>query len=312
MNHCCSDLGAAFNGMGLSAERLKSIPAILEESRDIPRYMMLKLFSFLRAIRLERFVFLSTVEKTVLLENFLYLMRGRQKTNVSAICHLFLEESEPQTSPSSPLPRNVTEVLVELFKTKTPDPVREAAWRILEGREPRLASLLSPSQLIYALWSENPVFRNTMVKFLFRHFNTAEITSAIAAYTATTGKALPSAVLKRIIALGGSELEREKKKYLLTNLMKASDTKNKAIEEVWSDYLKGLTRFDLIRAYQAGTAERSWVDDLKKDCRNGSSQDPEGKPPRVASGFHARIAEIRKISAGLKLDGGKFTFRGSR
>jgi hypothetical protein len=304
MNHCSSDLGAAVDGIGFSAERRKRILALLQEARDIPRFKVSKLLRFLRAIRLGRFVFLSTVEKTVLLENFLYLMRGGQETTVSEICRLFFEADQTGTSSSCSLPRTVTAVLVDLFKTKAHDPVREVAWRILDGREPRLASLISPSQIISALWSENPIFRNTMVKFLFHHFNAAEITSAVAGYTAATGEPLPSKVLKRIIALGGSELEREKKKYLLTNLIKASDTNDKAIEEIWSDYLKGLTRFDMIRAYQAGTVEMTWVDDLKKNCQGHSSQGLEELPFHTAPSFPARIAAIRKISAGLKLDGG--------
>lgn len=299
MGHPCSGLEEAIRETGLPAANRKRLLELLGFLKDIPGFMVLRLLRFLQVVRLGRFGFLSLVEKTALLENFLYLIRGPQEAIVGEICHLFFEEalskqSVPESQPFDLLPRAMGEVLIDLLTSEKSDTIREVAWRILVREEERLASLISPSQVISALWSENPLFRNNMVKFLFQHFEPARISSALAGYASATGKTLSPEVLKRVIAMGGNELEREKRKSLLANLLKASDRKDEAIEDIWSDYLKGLTRFDLIRTFQACTVEMGWAEDLKEDCIKRSTRSQGKRTPRVARGFLTRIAGIRK------------------
>jgi len=286
MEHNCSDLEKAVRETGLSHSSLKRTLELLENLQDIPRLMALKLLRFLQDVKVGRFQFLSTVEKTALLENFHYVMRGEREGTVSEICHLFFE----QGGSSHLLPRTMRDALVDLLVSSRTDVVREITWRVVAGREPRLASLVSPQQVISALWSENPIFRNNVVEFLFHHFTPAQISTAISHYTAATGKTLCPEVLKRVIAMGGVELEQEKKKWLLTDIMKASDRRNEAIEEIWSDFLKGLSRFDRIRAFQDAAVEMSWAEELKKSYR----KHPTKSRPQVAKGFPERIAGIRK------------------
>ena len=301
-------LEEALRECGLTPARRKRILGLSGLMEDTPRLMVLRLLKFLRGVRLGQFKFLSTVEKTALLENFLYVMRGQQETTVCEICRLFFEETAgkettTESSSSGTLPRAMTKFLTDLLAREKADAVREVVWRILVRREAQLASLISPSQIISALWSENPLFRNTVVKFLFQHFNTAEITSAVSGYTKSTGKTLSGEVLKRVIAMGGTELEREKRKLILANLSKTSDRQDGAIEDIWSDYLKGLSRFDLIRTFKAGTVEMSWVEDLKESNQRPSAEEKGKRLPHRARRFHARIARIRRVeSSRLKLD----------
>ena len=299
MGHPCSGLEEAIRETGLPAANRKRLLELLGFLKDIPGFMVLRLLRFLQVVRLGRFGFLSLVEKTGLLENFLYLIRGRQEAIVGEICHLFFEEalskqSVSEAQPSDLLPRAMSKVLIDLLTSEKSDTIREVAWRILVREEARLASLISPCQVISALWSENPLFRNNMVKFLFQHFEPARISSALAEYASATGKTLSPEVLKRVIAMGGNELEREKRKSLLANLLKASDRKDEAIEDIWSDYLKGLTRFDLIRTFQACTVEIGWAEDLQKSNQRPSAGGKEKRLPYAARGFHTRIAGIRK------------------
>jgi len=299
MGQPCANLEEAVREAGLSAADRKRVLELLGLLKDIPRFMVLRLLRFLRVVRLGRFGFLSTVEKTALLENFLYLIRGRQEATVREICHLFFEEAVskepmPESQPSLLLPRAMTDTLIDVLTSERTETIREAAWRILAGREMCLASLISPSQVISALWSENPLFRNNIVKFMFQHFNPADIAAALSRYTSATGRTLPPETLKRVIAMGGSELKREKRKSVLANLLMASDRGDEGIEDIWSDFLKGLTRFDLIRTFQVGTVEMSWVEDLKKSCQGPSTEGKGERLPHAICGFHTRIARIRK------------------
>ncbi len=295
MEHLFSDLHESIQHADLPHKCQKMLLEILGKGLEgVRRYKAVRLVRFLQTIKHGRFGLLSTIEKKALLENFLNLtMQGIEKP-LNDICHLLFEEDMVYSPSCEPLPDKMIKALVRIFASERADSLREIVWRILIKKGTKLSEMISANQLAPALWSVNPIFRNNIVGFMFRHYSPGDISAALARYTSGARKVLPPEALRRIFAIGKAALEHEKKKYLLVDVLAASDPEGETVKKLWPDFVNGLTRFELVKVFMSFTGGTNWIKNLRKSCQSSFTLASEKRPSYSYGGFHARLARIRK------------------
>ena len=79
-----------------------------------------------------------------------------------------------------------------------------------------------------------------------------------------TGRSLTPHVFKRLIALARKEGGLKQKMHLLTGVLNCSQLVDEEIDRVWSDYLRTLSRFELIKTLSSNNRNLTWIEDLRQ------------------------------------------------
>jgi hypothetical protein len=244
----------------------QKIIEVLEGSREeIPFYRATRFIRLLDNLKSERFTNLAKIEKRELLGNFFDLVNYGHEKTVGQICHLFFEARLPFENDALLLPPQMTAALVMAGISERFDAIKEAIWSFLIRRIAHLEKLVSPDELIFGLWANAPIIRNSIIQFLFRNYKPDAVVEAAIRHVSKTGKTIPTFAARRIIEFAREETESKQTEKVLTEIL---GTSNLSVEEkirVWSDYLKSRTRFELVRISSSCSCEANWIESFMED-----------------------------------------------
>ena len=263
MNGLYADIEMLIARADLSQKASKEILAILNDGPDkIPLYRALRLLRLLNYLKTDRFINLSASRKKALLQNLIEILKQSDMPG-SRMCHLFFDQAFSQKRPKHLLPEEMVMRLITEGRMERVDSVKVIVWDLLRRQGSQLAKLVSPDDLTFVLWLDDPVTRNRLIMFMFRHFNADKVVKAICKYTSETGKKIPSNISRQFIGLARAETEFKYRSRLLTNIITRSELTHEEMDRIWADYLKGLNRFELIKIFSSNSDTLGWIEDLK-------------------------------------------------
>jgi hypothetical protein len=234
------------------------------QAEKIPEYKAFRLILLLKKLGTDRLRVLSTVEKKELLGNLFHFFAYGKEENISHICYLFFEGRLRAEKSEFLLPKKMIKALINAGKGERTEDVKELIWGLLFMKEVGLNEYISPGELFFGIWSGNPIFRNNVIRFLFTHFHPDTIVTDLIRYMSETDRSLTPHVFKRLIGLAIKEEDLKQKMHLLTGVLNYSQLVDGEIDQVWSDYLRTLSRFELIKTLSSNNRDLAWIEDLRQ------------------------------------------------
>jgi hypothetical protein len=262
-------------------------------------YGALRLIWLLDSLRAGETSALILFRKTELLENLLRLIRQGHKEWVGRICYILCEGNLPPQPASSLLPEGMLRGLLKWVNAEKAEKVREILWAILLRKEIGLATFAKIADVAAGLCEKDPITRNNVIRFLCDHFTPEQVVDSLFQYSMASGKRAPGAALKRYVSLlRDREGQRRHKKYLLEKILSSAELDDTEIDEIFSDYLNSLHRFDLIRLLSSSGGGPPRIEDLKrKGTQMAFAFDDRMAVPSSHEGFRQRISAV--MSFGL-------------
>lgn len=187
------------------------------------------------------------IQKTHLLENLLNLIRQDHKEWVSRVCYLLYEGTLSRQHFSSIFPQGMIRDLLRWVNLEKADKARGILWSVLLRKEVRLATVAKIADVTTGLCEKDPITRNNVIRFLLEHFPPGEVVDSLFQYSMASGWRIPGVVFKRCAGLLKEQEHPEQKKFLLERILSTATLDEKDIEEIFSDYMNTLNRFELIR-----------------------------------------------------------------
>ena len=277
----------------LSGKASTEILAVLRDaSKEIPLYRLLKLLNFLESLKTGQFLNLASKRKPIL-ENFVELLMRNDRV-VSRICHLFFKQAYPKKRPRHQLPIEMVRKLTKAGKMEKSEGVKTIIWSLLWRQGGRLARIVSPEDLTFALWLNDPVTRGKLIMFMFQHFDAEKIMVAICKETSMVGKSIPSNISCQFIGLAQAGTEFRHKSRLLSSIIERSKLTHQEIGAVWADYLKSRNRYELIEIFSSDGENSDWIVGLAQNRGQLSFDFKPGKDvSSMTESFTSRVHAIR-------------------
>ena len=233
------------------------------EAKTIPKFKLWRMRALLDSLRSGGFSTLSTSQKQTLLENFREWITSQRKDLLFRACAFFFEADSGENGAPSTLPRKMVQALLEFAHKEKADTIRDRILALLMRKESRAQELAEIDSLIFGLWSNDPLVRGKLIRFLFHHFDPRSVIESMVRYNAKTGKRLARHMLRQLSGLLDGETELRHKKEFLSEILRISNLDHGELDRVWSDYLNSLNRFELILVLNAVSAAPLWMEDLK-------------------------------------------------
>jgi len=293
MNGLYADIEMLIARSDLSHKASKEIFAILNDGPDkIPLYRALRLLRLLNYLKTGQFSNLTTSRKKALLQNLIEILK-QSDMPVSRMCHLFFDQVF-QKRTKHLLPEEMVMRLITEGRVERVDSVKVIVWDLLRRQGGQLARLVSPEDLTFTLWLDDPLTRNKLIMFMFRHFNADKVVEAICKHTSETGKRIPSNISRQFIGLAQAETELKHRSRLLSNIITRSELTHAEMDRIWADYLKDRNRFELIRIFSSNSDTLGWIEDLKGSRGQLSFNfEPAEDISSMTGSFASRIHAIR-------------------
>jgi len=289
----------SLNALHPSPDEFKEL--LKREGIKIPLFRRSRLIEFMEHLRAETFNGLSSVEKRGLLKNFLALKKQGQIEGIRILSDRILRQSEAVKSGGPGIPQALLIGLAGALKAERKEDIKAVILGVFLDEEVHLKKWFSPEDLVFALWSEDVLLRSNTIRGLFRHYTPKTIISAIVKEGARSGRRLPEKALRCLFRNAEWLASLDKKKKLLPVINHESLTRDEYIEQIWADYLNGLSRYELIRMDVMIKKEAHWIKELKQ-CASQLSF--EFKKPAQASsyfdGFRSRIQNIQNGMTGKR------------
>jgi hypothetical protein len=287
-----SDLDLSQESRGLLLEIL------VGEGRTIVPNDALRLIWLLDRLRAGGIPAVILIQKTHLLENLLNLIRQDHKEWVSRVCYILYEGTLSRQHFSTVLPQGMIRDLLRWVNLERTDKAREILWSILLRKEVGLATFAKIADVATGLCEEDPITRNNVIQFLFEHFSPNEVVDSLFQYSMASGKRIPGLVFKRYVSLLKDREDLQQKKSLFEKILSTAELDDREIDQIFSDYMDSLNRFDLIRLLSTAGDRPPQLEELKRKGKqmgfllsHGSAAFAHSTP------FHKRISLIRQALA---------------
>jgi hypothetical protein len=284
------ELRKVISDLNLAQESRNLLFATLVE-KGRSHYDALRLIWLLIGLRAGATQGLMLLQKTELLENLLNLMRQGHKDWVSKVCYILYEGNLPLGNASSFLPEGMISHLLEWVNAENAEKVREILWAILLRNEIGLAAFAKIADVTAGFIEKDPITRNNVIRFLFDHFSPDEVVESVFHYSMSSGKRIPGVAFRRYVSLLNDQEGLRQKKYL-EKILTSAKLDDKDFNQILSDYMNSLNRFDLIRLLSSSDSSPHRVA-LK---RKGKQMDfllnfPKTNAPHH-DGFRERISKL--------------------
>lgn len=238
------------------------------------------------------------IQKTHLLGNLLNLIRQNQKEWLSKVCYILYEGTLSRQHFSCVLPPGMIRDLLRWVNAEKSEKVRESLWAILLRADVGLATVAKIADVAAGLCERDPITRNNVIRFLFDHFPPEEVVDSLFQYSMVSGKRIPGIVFKRYADLIKDQGDQQQKKYILEKIVSTAKLDDKEIDQIYSDYMNSLNRFDLIRLLSAAGDSPSQTSGLKSKGRHLDFLLDHGSDVFAhITPFHKRISLIRRALA---------------
>jgi len=256
-----SDLTLSQESRGLLLEIL------VGEGKTIVPNDALRLIWLLDRLRAGGIPAVILIQKTHLLENLLNLIRQDHKEWVSRVCYILYEGTLSRQHFFSVLPQGMIRDLLRWLNLERTDKAREILWSILLRKEVGLATFAKIADVATGLCEKDPIIRNNVIQFLFDHFSPNEVVDSLFQYSMASGKRIPGVVFKRYTGLLKDHEDQQQKKYILEKILSTEKLDDKEIDQIFSEYMNSLNRFDLIRLLSSSAGSPPRMAELKRRSR---------------------------------------------
>ena len=269
------------------------LAALIDQKETVATNNALELLWLLRSLRSGGIQGLIPPQKMQLLDNFVDLMRQRQKEWINRVCNILYEDPRPPQHTSSLLPEGMIVDLLRWVNIEKTEKVRERLWGILLRKDMGLAPVAKVSDIAAGLCERDPITRNNVIRFLFDHIHPNEVVDSLFQYSMASGKRIPGIVFKRYADLIKDQLDQQQKKYILEKILSTAKLNDTEIVQIFSEYMNSLTRFDLIRLLSTPGGSFSRIAELKSKGRQmGLPFDHGGAAFANSTPFLKRISLI--------------------
>lgn len=204
------------------------------------------------------------IQKTHLLENLLNLIRQDHKEWVSRVCYLLYEGALSRQHTFCLLPQGMIRDLLRWVDLERTAKVKEIIWSILLRKEVGLATVAKIADVATGLCEKDPIIRNNVIQFLFDHFSPNEVVESLFQYSMASGKRIPGLVFKRYVSLLKGREDLQQKKSIFEKILATAELDDREIDQIFSDYISSLNRFDLIRLLSAAVGNPPQIAELKR------------------------------------------------
>jgi hypothetical protein len=287
-----SDLDLSQESRGLLLEIL------VGEGRTIVPNDALRLIWLLDRLRAGGIQAVILIQKTHLLENLLNLIRQDHKEWVSKVCYILYEGALSRQHFSSVLPQGMIRDLLRWVNLERTDKAREILWSILLRKEVGLATSAKIADVAPGLCEQDPITRNNVIQFLFDNFSPNEVVDSLFQYSMASGNRIPGLVFKRYASLLKEQEGPQQKKYILEKILSTAQLDEREIDQIFSDYMNSLNRFDLISLLSTPGGSSSRIAELEsKDRQMGLPSKYGSAALAHSTPFHKRISLIRQALA---------------
>jgi hypothetical protein len=243
------------------------LAALIGQKRSLTPNDALMLLRLVSNLRSGGFMGLIPLQKTQWLENVVTLIRQGHQEWVSRVCYVLYEDHSLPQGESSLLPKGMMVDLLRWVNDEKAEKVRESLWAILLRKDVGLASVAETADVAAGLCEQNPITRNNVIRFLSEHFSPDQVVDSLFRYSMSSGRRIPSVVFKRYVGVLRDQEHLQQKKYILKNLLGSAWLDDKEIDQMFSDYMDSLNRFDLIRLFSAAGGHLSRIAALKRKGR---------------------------------------------
>lgn len=208
-----------------------------------------------------------SLQKTQQLEKFITLIRQGHKEWAGKVCCILYEGTLAPKGASSPLPKGMIRDLLRWVNMEKAQKVRESLWAILLRKEMGLATFAKVADVAAGLSEKDPITRNNVIRFLFDHFPPNEVIDSLFQYSMASGKRVPGLVFKRYASMLKDQEDMQQKKYILEKILSTAKLDDKEIDQIFSEYMNRMNRFDLIRLLSAAGGSQSRIADVNRKGR---------------------------------------------
>jgi hypothetical protein len=274
------------------------LATLIGEGKTIAPNDALGLLWLLGSLRSDGILGLIPLQKTHSLENLITLIRHGHEEWVSRVCYILYEGDLPPQRTSSFLPEGTIRDLLRWVNAEKSEKVRESLWAILLRKNVGLAIVAKIPDVAIGLCEKDPITRNNVIRFLFDHFTPDEVVESLFQYSMASGKRIPGLVFKRYVSLLKDKEDQPQKKYILEKILNTAKLDGKEIDQIFSEYINSLNRFDLIRLLSTAGDRPPQIEELKRKGKqkgfvlsHGSAAFAHSTP------FHKRISLIRQALA---------------
>jgi len=291
------ELRKAISDLDLAEEsRDLLLQALIEEGKTLAPNNALGLLRLLENLRLGGFLRLVPLQKTQLLENLITLIRREHKQLVGRVCYFLYEGNLPPQRTFSLLPERAIRDLLKWVNVEKTGKVRESLWVILLRKEMGLASFAKIADVAPGLFEQDSIIRNNVICFLFDHFPPDEVAESLLQFSMTSGKRIPVLVFKRYASLLKDREDLQQKKYILERILSIAKLGDKEIDQIFSDYMNSLNRFDLVTLLSSSAGSPPRIADLRgKGRQMGFPFDHEKTTSPHHDSFRQRICLLNQV-----------------
>lgn len=259
------ELRAIVNDFDLSREsRGLLLEILVEAGKKVVPNDALRLIWLLDRMRAGGIPAVVLIQKTHLLENLLNLIRQDHKEWVSRVCYILYEGALSRQHTSSIFPQGMVKDLLRWVNLERTDKAREILWSILLRKEVALATFARIADVARGLCEKDPITRNNVIQFLFDHFSPNEVVDSLFQYSMASGKRIPGLVFKRYVSLLKDREDLQQKKSLFEKILSTAELDDREMDQIFSDYINSLNRFDLIRLLSAAVGNPPQIAELKR------------------------------------------------
>ena len=158
-------------------------------------------------------------------------------------------------------PAQLIERLVRLAVSEVNDAVRCILWDVLLKMNAKPEVYIRPKDFVREFWSEEPISRANVIKFLLGRFKVDEVLEAVDHYVPAGDRKLPIGSCWSLIRYTKAERMVVKRARILRRILDRSEIPAEKATVVFSEVLKALDRFSLIEVFSGRAIDQvptSW------------------------------------------------------
>jgi hypothetical protein len=220
-----------------------------------------KLPDLLRCLRADSFARLPSYGKKALLEGLLEMLRQGQEGVVREASMRILGDEPQGIADGMAFPAQLIQKLIHAAISEESEAVRCLLWDVLMKMDAKPEAYIRPRDFVREFWSEEPIGRANVIKFLLDRFKVDEVLEAVDHYVPPGDRRLPVGSCWCLIRYAKTERMVVKKARILRRILDRSEIPAQKATVVYSEVLKALDRFSLIEVFSGRSIDQvpmSW------------------------------------------------------
>jgi hypothetical protein len=264
---------------------------LLEGDERISAHAASKLMRLLGLLRGGQMETLGSAQKAELFEAFLDLWIHKNQGTIARVCGLVFGGTSHGTHPAA-LPEKMIDALIQTGRSERSRKIKGKIWDVLIRTVPELHKRILPSDLLFGLWLDHPVYRRNIIRYLFAHFTEAVIVDAM---KKPTGDEAERRLAASFASLSNATRLLKERPWILAEMFHCTVLDPDESARLRSFLVATLNRFDLLRLLPH--LQEKPMDTGEASVRSGQLCLPFRSPPGTRSldpEFEARVKAIKR------------------